>query len=236
MKIEKAIFVNRAPFQKVEFDFLESGVNVLSGINGRGKTTVISHIVDVFYEMARSSFSNSFEGKENKFYRYSSDLFNIDGSSYSLFYARFKDEDKCIDYIDCRGKMTGDEYKENVLLENKIPYEKFSRSLEHNHYVKSFHTIEKNDVVKIFHHNILTYFPSYRYEQPGYLNDPYKVNVGFNINSAFSGELPNSIEVVSDLNGLAMWFMDVIVDSELYRNRQSSQVLINNLNRIVSAS
>lgn len=48
MKIEKAIFVNRAPFQKVEFDFLESGVNVLSGINGRGKTTVISHIVDVF--------------------------------------------------------------------------------------------------------------------------------------------------------------------------------------------
>lgn len=48
MKIEKAIFVNRAPFQKVEFDFLESGVNVLSGINGRGKTTVISHIVDFF--------------------------------------------------------------------------------------------------------------------------------------------------------------------------------------------
>lgn len=90
MKIEKAIFVNRAPFQKVEFDFLESGVNVLSGINGRGKTTVISHIVDVFYEMARSSFSNSFEGKENKFYRYSSDLFNNAGSSYSLFYARFK--------------------------------------------------------------------------------------------------------------------------------------------------
>lgn len=236
MKIEKAIFVNRAPFQKVEFDFLESGVNVLSGINGRGKTTVISHIVDVFYEMARSSFSNSFEGKENKFYRYSSDLFNNAGSSYSLFYARFKNEDKCIDYIDCRGKMTEDEYKENVLLENKIPYEKFSRSLEHNRYVKSFHTIEENDVVKIFHHNILTYFPSYRYEQPGYLNDPYKVNVGFNINSTFSGELPNSIEVVSDLNGLAMWFMDVIVDSELYRNRQSSQVLINNLNRIVSAS
>lgn len=48
MKIEKAIFVNRAPFEKVEFDFLESGVNVLSGINGRGKTTVISHIVDFF--------------------------------------------------------------------------------------------------------------------------------------------------------------------------------------------
>lgn len=235
MKIEKAIFVNRAPFEKVEFDFLESGVNVLSGINGRGKTTVISHIVDFFYEMARSSFSNSFEGKENKFYRYSSDLFNNAGSSYSLFYARFKDEDKWIDYIDCRGKMTEEEYKENVLLENKIPYENFSNSLERNNYIKSFHTIKDDEVVNIFDHNILTYFPSYRYEQPGYLNDPYKVNIGFNINPLFSGELPNSIEVVSDLNGLAMWFMDVILDSELYSNRQASQLIIN-LNRIVSAS
>ena len=96
MKIEKAIFVNRAPFKKVEFDFLESGVNVLSGINGRGKTTVISHIVDVFYEMARSSFSNTFEGKENKLYHYSSDLYNYADSSYSLFYARFKNEDKLV--------------------------------------------------------------------------------------------------------------------------------------------
>lgn len=236
MKIEKAIFINRAPFKKVEFDFLESGVNVLSGINGRGKTTVISHIVDAFYEMARKSFINTFEGKENKFYRYSSDLFNYAASSYSLFYARFKEEDKCIDYIDCRGKMTEGEYNEIVLLENKIPYKNINLSLERNNCIKSFHTSKEDEVVEIFNHNILTYFPSYRYEQPGYLNDPYKVNVGFNINSAFSGELPNPIEVVSDLNGLAIWFMDVILDSKLYSNRQASRLLINNLNRIVSAS
>lgn len=236
MKIEKAIFINRAPFKKVEFDFLESGVNVLSGINGRGKTSVISHIVDAFYEMARKSFINTFEGKENKFYRYSSDLFNYAASSYSLFYARFKEEDKCIDYIDCRGKMTEGEYNEIVLLENKIPYKNINLSLERNNCIKSFHTSKEDEVVEIFNHNILTYFPSYRYEQPGYLNDPYKVNVGFNINSAFSGELPNPIEVVSDLNGLAIWFMDVILDSKLYSNRQASRLLINNLNRIVSAS
>ena len=186
--------------------------------------------------MARNSFINSFEGKENKFYRYSSDLFNYASSSYSLFYVRFKEEDKCIDYIDCRGKMTEGEYNEIVLLENKIPYEDINLSLERNNCIKSFHTSKEDEVVEIFNHNILTYFPSYRYEQPGYLNDPYKVNVGFNINSAFSGELPNPIEVVSDLNGLAIWFMDVILDSKLYSNRQASRLLINNLNRIVSAS
>lgn len=236
MKIEKAIFVNRAPFEKVEFDFLESGVNVLSGINGRGKTTVISHIVDFFYEMARSYFISSFEGKENKYYRYSSDLYNIDDSTYSLFYARFKDEDKCIDYLDCRGTMTEEEYNEKVLLENKIPYDQFSHLIEKSNNVKLCPSLDKDKIKKIFKHNILTYFPSYRYEQPGYLTDPYKVNIGFNMESIISSDLLNPIEVISDLKGLAMWFMDVILDSQIYSNQQTSQVLIKNLNRIVSAS
>ena len=236
MKIEKAIFVNRAPFEKVEFDFLESGVNVLSGINGRGKTTVISHIVDFFYEMARSYFISSFEGKENKYYRYSSDLYNIDDSTYSLFYARFKDEDKCIDYFDCRGTMTEEEYNEKVLLENKIPYDQFSHLIEKSNNVKLCPSLDKDKIKKIFKHNILTYFPSYRYEQPGYLTDPYKVNIGFNMESIISSDLLNPIEVISDMKGLAMWFMDVILDSQIYSNQQTSLVLIKNLNRIVSAS
>lgn len=236
MKIEKAIFVNRAPFEKVEFDFLESGVNVLSGINGRGKTTVISHIVDFFYEMARSYFISSFEGKENKYYRYSSDLYNIDDSTYSLFYARFKDEDKCIDYLDCRGTMTEEEYNEKVLLENKIPYDQFSHLIEKSNNVKLCPSLDKDKIKKIFKHNILTYFPSYRYEQPGYLTDPYKVNIGFNMESIISSDLLNPIEVISDMKGLAMWFMDVILDSQIYSNQQTSLVLIKNLNRIVSAS
>lgn len=236
MKIEKAIFVNRAPFEKVEFDFLESGVNVLSGINGRGKTTVISHIVDFFYEMARSYFISSFEGKENKYYRYSSDLYNIDDSTYSLFYARFKDEDKCIDYLDCRGTMTEEEYNEKVLLENKIPYDQFSHLIVKSNNVKLCPSLDKDKIKKIFKHNILTYFPSYRYEQPGYLTDPYKVNIGFNMESIISSDLLNPIEVISDMKGLAMWFMDVILDSQIYSNQQTSLVLIKNLNRIVSAS
>ena len=66
--IEKAIFVNRAPFDKIELDFKESGINVLSAINGRGKTTVLSHITDAFYELAKQAFHGEFEGKENWFY------------------------------------------------------------------------------------------------------------------------------------------------------------------------
>ncbi len=70
--LEKAIFVNRAPFEKLVLDFDENGISVLSSENGKGKTTILSHIVDAFHEMARPHFTNEFEGKENKFYRVSS--------------------------------------------------------------------------------------------------------------------------------------------------------------------
>lgn len=54
--IEKAIFINRAPFEHLELNFNKNSINVLSAINGKGKTTILSHIADAFYEMARNSF------------------------------------------------------------------------------------------------------------------------------------------------------------------------------------
>lgn len=54
--IEKAIFVNRAPFEHLELDFKERGINVLAAVNGRGKTTILSHITDAIYELAKKCF------------------------------------------------------------------------------------------------------------------------------------------------------------------------------------
>lgn len=53
MRLKKLIMINRAPFEKLILDFNDENIAVLSGINGAGKTTIISHIVDAFYELAR---------------------------------------------------------------------------------------------------------------------------------------------------------------------------------------
>ena len=98
--LEKAIFVNRAPFKHIELDFKGNGINVLSAINGNGKTTILSHITDAFYELAKQAFYNEFEGKANKYYRISSLLYNIDASTPSFAYLRFKYNNDIIDYID----------------------------------------------------------------------------------------------------------------------------------------
>lgn len=223
--IEKAIFINRAPFEHLELNFNKNSINVLSAINGKGKTTILSHIADAFYEMARNNFSGSFAGKETKYYRFSSPLFNIDTSKYSIVYFRFKNGSEVIDYIDCRGKgLTEEKYNEEIQLDNKILFDEINSRLQESGSIKIFSenlTKDNTNTISIFRNNIATYFPAYRFEQPYYLNDPYQIKIPFKMDVEFSGYLPNPIEVISGLPQLANWIMDVVLDWEIYKKTQN---------------
>lgn len=214
--LNKAIFVNRAPFEHLELNFKEKGINVLSAINGKGKTTILSHITDAFYELAKKTYPNEFEGKENKYYRISSPLYNIHFATPSFVYLRYDLDGKNIDYVDIRNKCTKEQYDSAIDLESKIPFENFQSSLESSNNVKYWSLIDGNEIQKkIFNKSILTYFPSYRYETPSYLNDPYDIKLDYAIKSRFSGTLDNPIEVVSDIHSLVNWFLDVLLDMKL---------------------
>ena len=56
MRLKNILLINRAPFEHLELDFGDENINILSGINGAGKTTIISYIVDAFYELAKCQF------------------------------------------------------------------------------------------------------------------------------------------------------------------------------------
>jgi predicted ATP-binding protein involved in virulence len=212
--LEKAIFINRAPFEHLELDFKEKGVNVLSAVNGRGKTTILSHIVDAFYELARPNFENEFADKFTQYYRVSSPVFNIKMNTSSFVYMRFKKDAEIWDYVDIRNKCTEDEYNSNILLNNKIPFSELSQILNNNNNIKKWCKLaRKEQVVKLFGTNLLTYFPSYRYEEPGFLNEPYSFKIEHKIESGFSGYLPNRIEVFCQFKELANWILDVILDN-----------------------
>ena len=218
--IEKAIFVNRAPFEHLELNFKEKGINVLAAINGRGKTTVLSHITDAFYELAKLHYSGEFTGKENKFYRISSSLNNIDLTKPSYVYFRFRNDDKHIDYIDIRNNCTIEEYDTAINLNNKIPFNIISQRLQKQSITKYWHIIDNKDTLipSIFDNHILTYFPAYRHEKPSYLNDPYQFKIEYKIDSDFSGYLKNPIEVVTGMRHLTNWIMEVLLDWEIYKD------------------
>lgn len=216
--LEKAIFVNRAPFDApLDLSFQENEIVVLSAVNGRGKTTILSHVVDAFYEMAKGHFPNEFRGVEGQYYRVSSQMFNVRGDQPSFVYLRFSAADgKKVDYVDARTDATGkcepEQYDTAIRIENKIPFGDFSAHLTQSGDVKFVRGLSTTSAKEIFQNNVLTYFPSYRYEQPGYLNDPYKVKLDFKKESGFSGYLANPLEVATGLRGVINWVMDVVLD------------------------
>lgn len=233
--LSNAAFYNRAPFEKLELYFEENEIAVLTAVNGRGKTTVLSHIVDAFHEMARPFFPSEYEGKENKFYRVSSQIENLDSTKPSLAYLRFKTSSvEHIDYVNARGVLTEDEYNALELPSDKIQFHELKESIDRASFAKKTSSnLDQKKAEAIFASSVLTYFPSYRYEAPGYLNDPYKMELDFAKTNTFSGLLKNPIEVISGLPQLANWIMDVVLDLRLFNDVQS-QILFNNLNTILT--
>ncbi len=212
--LEKAIFHNRAPFEHLEIDFKKNGISVLTAINGKGKTTILSHIVDAFFELARNKFPLEFESRSNDYYRVSSGLDNINMTKPSFVYLRFINENSKWDYIDIRNKCTEDEYNQSVPLADKIPYQEICNFFNITSNIKHWYRVatDTKKILSLFKSNILTYFPAYRYELPSYLNDPYKVSFEYRQKNSFDGKLINPIEVISDMQDLSNWILDVLLD------------------------
>ncbi len=225
MRLTKALFINCAPFDKLELDFDDSNVFLLSGINGKGKTTILSYIVDAFYELAKKGYRSEFGNNSNKYYRVSSSLFSLNIQAFSIVYLRFVAKDgKVNDYIDIRGSITEEEYRATLGIDNPIPFSVISNDLEKNNNLKYWKNHSPKDSRDIFSSELMTYFPAYRYEQPYYLNTPYKPELKFSKDTGISGYLDNPIEVTADFPEITNWMMDVVLDKAVY-NDESAKIL-----------
>lgn len=136
--LERAMFINRAPFDRIELDFSENEIAILSAVNGKGKTTILSHITDAFYEMARPYYQNEFEGRANKFYRVSSPIYNLRQDKPSFVYFRFRLGEEIIDYVDIKGYCTESEFEDIPIIDKKIRFSEISQKLEKEGNIKKF--------------------------------------------------------------------------------------------------
>ena len=232
--LSQVIFFNRSPIPKLELTFNKSEVAVFTGVNGRGKTTILSHIVDAFYEMTKHHFTDISENV-NSYYRVSSGLDHLDASQPSLVYMRFKADEHEIDYVDLRGPCTLEQYAAAIdKIENAIPFagdlERHITTAGNGKVVSS--NLTKELAIKIFSSNITAYFPSYRYEIPSYLNTPYQERLSFKKNSKFTGRLDRPLEIAATLGDVANWLMDVVLD--MSTAPEASHKLFNSLNTIIT--
>lgn len=141
--LDKVIIYNNAPFENLSLDFSKDGVNVLTGLNGRGKTTIISYIVDALIEISKKAYLNEYKDRENAYYRLSSSVYSLDISKPSLVYIRLKNDDDSFDYVNVRGKITEDVYSQIVLIDSPINIHDFIANLEENGNIKYCKTISR---------------------------------------------------------------------------------------------
>ena len=177
-------------------------------------------------------------------------MYNINSSKPSIVYIRFKDGEDIYDYVDVRDKCTKEQYDNTINVNNKIDYNNFQRRLKQQNFSK-YWNVQNNDIRKrMFEQNVLTYFPSYRFELPAYLNDSYSNPLKYSFDTKFSGYLPNRIEVISDIISFSNWLLDVLLDMKIGEKTQLYQVdhkniipitipaqenvLLNNINTILS--
>lgn len=228
--------INRAPFESLRLEFGQNEIAILSGVNGRGKTTIMSYIVDSIHEFAKLGFELEYEGKAQKYYRIFTPSDRLDPSKFSLVYLRFRNNDgETFDYANMLGSLDSSEYDLTIPLEEKIPYSSFQGESVLGSPVKRVSASStKEKIQKIFSENLMCYFPSYRYEAPSYLNDIYKIEIDFAKKDRFSGFLLNPIEVVTGLPQLINWIMDVLLDLNINKDENFSKNISQNLNLILS--
>lgn len=222
--VRNVIFINRAPFENLDLQFIE-GINVLSSENGRGKTTIMSYIVDALYEIAKETFSHSFDGHNTAFYRISSGVEVLDARRVSLVYIRFSFQGDNVDYIDARGQLTREIYNALPLPPNPISFSEIvSHELPGN--VRKFcHFFGGTKKKEIFSEHLATYFPAYRYELPAYLNNVYQPsNSPFNQFKQYIGVLPNPIEVVEGVENISNWLLDGVLDWKVNEDKNPYHV------------
>lgn len=238
MYVKDIIFYNRAPFDKLHLSFEEKSITVLTAVNGKGKTTILSYIMDAWVEMTRDAFRQTYKDKEDDYYRISAGIHLIDANAPSFVYIRFVHNDKPYDYLDYRNGLTKELYEEQVKLEDRIRYDDIKSTVNNNSSAKIVDgRLKKEIITEVFNNQVMTYMPSYRSEIPNYLSEAYKTKWEHDVAMRFTGNLRNPLEVTEGFPRLANWLLDLLLDCVLKEQFTKSAVpetaVWNNMNTIL---
>lgn len=224
MQIKRIYNRNIGPIENANIEFYTNDDKtpkpvILVGENGTGKSTVLSNIVDAFYEMAGRAYRNVLEkdGDGHQYYKAISPAEIKIGHMYMASFIEFCEPDD--------KKVIG----QYVFKGGKLDYESFEREMvaklinrnmwDNENNIKGI-TISKEDVERIFSTNIFCYFGPDRYEKPMWMGEKYYTtsqneDVHIMVKPLFSGNLYTPILVKDVTEETLKWLLDVIVDSRV---------------------
>lgn len=219
MYIKKIMGENIGPIKKIQIDlpFKEKCPKpvIIVGENGTGKSTILSNIVDAFYEIAGTAYSDARKQAKTEGYEYYKAITSREihvGENYLYSYIKFENEESPsspIDYVFKSGSLKIDDFKEKVgLTSTKISWN------DNDNYKKA--AIDTKTAEKMISKNIICYFGPDRYEKPFWMGNQYYEITDYEhvtVKERFSNTMELPIMINGMTNKTLQWLLDVIVDS-----------------------
>lgn len=214
--IKKLIDKNIGPLTDIHIDFpFEENGNpkpiIIVGENGSGKSTILSNIVDAFYEMAEKAFTNVCIPSAKNGYQYFKTISPKEihnGTAFLYSYISFEAENSP-KYVFKTGNISVEEFKAQI-GDPSIPVSwKADES-------KKQVAIDESTASHIWENNVICYFGPDRYEKPVWMGSKYyqaEEDLHPTIRDNWTGVLKNPIVVHNVTSSNLQWLLDVIADS-----------------------
>ena len=219
MYINRIIEENIGPIENVQIvmPFNEKCPKpiIIVGENGTGKSTIISNIVDSFYEIAGTAYLDARKQGKTVGYEYYKSITPIEihaGKQYLCSYIKYEDEEEelsAIEYVFKSGMLDANEFKSKA----GITSQKMTWKKDENYKCA---TVNKEDAEKILEKEILCYFGPDRYEKPFWMGKQYYETMEYEhitVKPRFNGEMELPILINGMTSKTLQWLLDVIVDS-----------------------
>jgi len=236
MRVEKIKFKNIGPIENLEVDFSTNKENpyplVFVGLNGSGKSIILSYIADTFIEFKRQ-FYEDIETESQKYFKVSSLSYVTSGKDYGFCEIVFTEKNKEYFYSEVLNLLEWERFKEEFEKE-KINIRGFNLQdpkFRENRMQKF--CSRDTELKKAIDNNIFLYFPWNRTEIPAWINKE-GVKISFRKMEKFINRSYRNIVNLGNFEELYSWILDVILDMYLYRQQtQYDLSLRNNLNLII---
>lgn len=217
MYIKKLVYENVGPVKSIEINMpLNENRTpkpvVFVGENGSGKSTILSNIVDAFYEIAGKAFNNARQPDDDSGHQYYKAIAPIEisaGQKYMFSYISFQDS-KEYSYVYKCGNFSVADLKKRLGLEKATDI-RWTESVNFKHT-----SCDQEAVKRIWGNNVICYFGPDRYEKPAWMGEKYHPIDNYahpSLRMSWNGKLDAPISVKDVVSVNLQWLLDVIVDS-----------------------
>ncbi len=234
MRVEKIKFRNTGPIENLEVDFSANKESpcpiVFVGLNGSGKSIILSYIADAFIEFKRQ-FYEDIETELQKYFKVSSLSYVTSGKNYGFCEIVFTEKNKEYFYSEVLNLLEWERFKEEFEREKinirgfNLQDPKFKKNGMQKFYSRD------TELKEVVDNNIFLYFPWNRTEIPAWINRE-GVKISFRKMEKFINRSYRNIVNLGNFEELYSWILDVILDMDLYRT-QYDLSLRNILNLII---